>query len=134
MKYLVISLNGMIISGISYLFGGIDAPLITLCIFMIIDYITGITNAIFVKKNLSSQIGFFGIVKKILIFALIVLATLLEQNIGISGIRLVVLIWYIGNEGISILENLVSIGLPVPVKIKEILESFQDESRTNVKR
>lgn len=134
MKYLAISLNGMIISGISYLFGGIDAPLITLCIFMIIDYITGITNAIFVKKNLSSQIGFFGIVKKILILALIVLATLLEQNIGISGIRLVVLIWYIGNEGISILENLVSIGLPVPVKIKEILESFQNESRTNVKR
>ena len=134
MKYLAISLNGMIISGISYLFGGIDAPLITLCIFMIIDYITGIINAIFVKKNLSSQIGFFGIVKKILILALIVLATLLEQNIGISGIRLVVLIWYIGNEGISILENLVSIGLPIPVKIKEILESFQDESRTNVKR
>ena len=121
MKYLAISLNGMIISGISYLFGGIDAPLITLCIFMIIDYITGIINAIFVKKNLSSQIGFFGIVKKILILALIVLATLLEQNIGISGIRLVVLIWYIGNEGISILENLVSIGLPIPVKIKEIL-------------
>ena len=87
-----------------------------------IDYITGVMRAI-VEKTLSSRIGARGIFKKIIIFLLVGVAHLVDEHLLHSGnaLRTAVLLFYISNEGISLLENAAAIGLPVPTKLKEIL-------------
>ena len=103
--------------------GGADGPLYTLVVFVIADYITGVMCAIN-NKRLSSSTGFKGICRKVLIFTLTGLANILDQCVLGNGsiLRTTVIFFYISNEGISLLENSARLGLPIPPKIKEVLE------------
>jgi len=111
---------------VGYFLGGFDAMLITLLIFIVIDYVTGIMDGV-IQKNLSSEVGFKGIFKKVLILLMVGIATRLDITLGIEGLRYLVISFYIANEGISILENASILGLPVPNKIQEVLEQLKSE-------
>ena len=104
------------------LFGELDGSLYALVVFVIADYFTGVISAINNKK-LSSDIGFEGISKKICIFVLVAIANIVDVNILNYGaaVRTAVIFFYLSNEGISVLENAVKLGLPVPEKLKNIL-------------
>ena len=112
---------------LGYLLGGLDGFLYALLAFVVIDYITGLMCAVLDKK-LSSEVGFRGIFKKVLIFSLVAVGHIIDQNVIGDGsvIRTAVIFFYLSNEGISILENTVHIGLPVPQKLKDILEQLHN--------
>ena len=113
---------------LGYILGGLDGFLYALIIFVVIDYITGLMAAI-VERKLSSEIGFRGIFKKVLIFLLVAVGNIIDNNlIGTGGaVRTAVIFFYISNEGISIIENSTRIGLPVPEKLKDVLEQLHNK-------
>ena len=115
--------------GLGWFFGGFDGFWYALVVLVAVDYITGVLNAV-LEKKLSSEIGFRGICKKLLIFLLVGVANILDQQIIGSGdaLRTAVIFFYSANEGISILENAAKIGLPVPKKLKEMLAQIQSAS------
>ena len=102
--------------------------------FVVIDYITGVMYAI-ADKNLSSEVGFKGICRKVLIFLLVGIANVLDvQVIGTGSVlRTAVIFFYISNEGVSLLENAAHLGLPVPEKIKTVLEQLHDRAESEDK-
>ena len=112
---------------IGSLFGELDGILYALLVFIIIDYLTGIFAAV-VEKQLSSSIGFRGIFKKIAILFLFSLGHLIDTAIIKQGgtIRTMVIFFYLSNEGLSILENTVRIGLPIPEKLQAILKQINE--------
>ena len=114
---------------LGYVLGGLDGFLYALLAFVVIDYITGLMCAVLDKK-LSSEVGFRGIFKKVLIFSLVAVGHIIDQNVIGDGsvIRTAVIFFYLSNEGISILENTVHIGLPVPQKLKDVLEQLHSRS------
>ena len=116
---------------VGWFLGGNDGFIYALMAFVVIDYITGIMCAI-ADKELSSEVGFKGICKKVLIFALVGIGNLLDIYIlGQAGIlRNVVIFFYLSNEGVSILENASHLGLPVPDKLKEILKQLNEEKES----
>ena len=107
--------------------GGVDGPLYALIAFVVVDYITGVMCAIN-DKNLSSSVGFRGICRKVLIFTLVGIANILDTQVIGNGsvLRTAVIFFYISNEGISLLENAAHLGLPIPEKLKEVLEHLHD--------
>jgi toxin secretion/phage lysis holin len=118
---------------LGWLMGGVDGFLYALIAFVIIDYVTGIMSAI-LQKKLSSDVGFKGIFKKILIFTMVAIGHIIDAYIIKNGsaIRTAVIFFYISNEGISIIENAANIGLPIPRKLKEILEQLgKDDADVN---
>ena len=125
LKYVFIVIGGYI----GFYLGSIDAFIYTLLAFIIADYITGVLRA-GVERKLSSSVGFKGIAKKIVIFIVVGIANLCDVNL-IKGdgtmIRTAIIFFYIANEGLSILENSVALGLPVPEKLKAILKQFKEE-------
>lgn len=116
-----------IITWIGWLVGGYDTMMVTLLLFMCADYLSGIMCGI-TNKELSSEIGFKGIFKKIMILLLVGVTNLLGQATGIEGLRYVVISFYLANEGISIIENASILGLPVPQKIKDVLEQLKNNT------
>ena len=120
------SIFGIIFSAL----GGHDALLHILIAFVVIDYFSGLAVGI-KTKSLSSSTGFYGIIKKIFIFCVIYMANLADTAIGTETIRNVAVLFYISNEGISILENLGEIGVKYPQKIKDILVQLGDEDDDN---
>ncbi|MDW8706126.1 phage holin family protein [Streptococcus suis] len=112
---------------IGSLFGELDGILYALLVFIIIDYLTGIFAAV-VEKQLSSSIGFRGIFKKIAILFLVSLGHMIDTAIIKQGgtIRTMVIFFYLSNEGLSILENAVRIGLPIPEKLQAILKQINE--------
>ena len=110
---------------LGYFLGGCDGLILALLAFVVIDYITGVMCAI-ADKKLSSAVGFKGICRKVLIFLLVGIANILDvQVIGTgSALRTAVIFFYISNEGVSLLENAAYLGLPVPEKIKIVLEQL----------
>lgn len=121
---------------LGYFLGGCDGLLYALVVFVVVDYITGVMCAINDKK-LSSSVGFKGICRKVIIFLLVGIANVLDvQVIGTGSVlRTAVIFFYISNEGISLLENAGHLGLPIPEKIKVVLEQLHDraEKETEVK-
>lgn len=121
---------------LGYFLGGCDGLLYALVVFVVVDYITGVMCAIN-NKSLSSAVGFKGICRKVLIFLLVGIANVLDvQVIGTGSVlRTAVIFFYISNEGISLLENAGHLGLPIPDKIKVVLEQLHDraEKETEVK-
>ena len=118
----------------SYIFGGFDSLLIALLSLMVLDYISGITKAIYNRK-LNSHIGFKGLLKKVMIILVIVLVSVLQKALsGAVPLRDVVLMFYLANEGISIIENLGTV-IPIPDKVKQFFEQLQsnedDEDKEN---
>lgn len=119
--------GSLILSSFSYFMGGIDKSLIMLITIIAIDYITGICKAI-IKKEVNSIIGIKGIIKKFGYLMIVALAVLLDKIIGdTSGIRILVIYFFIANEGISILENWSEMGLPLPKKIFQVLEQLKEK-------
>lgn len=112
---------------LGWFLGGYDGFLYALIAFVVIDYVLGVMCAI-LEKHLSNEVGARGIFKKVVIFSLVGIAHIIDQNIiGDGGvIRTAVIFFYLSNEGISIVENSTRIGLPVPEKLKEILEQLKD--------
>ena len=127
MKYWFNSAFSFLAGGLIYLLGGWDISIKVLITFMIIDYITGIAAAI-KNKELSSKIGSFGLVKKCLMLILVAIAVEIDELVGQHGIfRTMVIYFYVGNEGISILENLIECDVKVPEKLKEVLKQIQEK-------
>lgn len=113
------------------LFGSVDGLFVTLLIFMTVDYITGVCAAV-VNKQLSSRIGAKGLVKKFGILCIVSIAALIEKNIiDTAALRDVVILYYISNEGISILENSSRIGIPIPQKLREVLKHIPENDEEN---
>ena len=114
---------------LGYFLGGWDGFLYALLAFVVIDYITGLMCAVLDKK-LSSEVGFRGIFKKVLIFSLVAIGHIIDKSVigDSSVIRTAVIFFYLSNEGVSILENAAHIGLPVPQKLKDILEQLHNRT------
>ena len=114
---------------LGYFLGGWDGLLYALIAFVAIDYVTGVMCAIS-NHTLSSEVGFKGICRKVLIFLLVGIGSILDAHVIGSGsvLRTAVIFFYISNEGVSILENAAHLGLPVPEKIKVVLEQLHDKS------
>lgn len=114
---------------LGYFLGGCDGLLIALVVFVAVDYITGVMCAVSDKK-LSSEVGFKGICRKVLIFLLVGIANIVDvQVIGTGSVlRTAVIFFYLSNEGVSLLENAAHLGLPVPEKMKDILAQLHDRA------
>ena len=114
---------------LGWFLGGCDGLLYALLAFVVIDYITGIMCAV-VDKKLSSEVGFKGIFKKVLIFALVGIGHSLDTRVIGSGsvMRTAVIFFYLSNEGVSLLENAAYLGLPIPQKLKSVLEQLHDRA------
>ena len=114
---------------LGYFLGGCDGLLYTLLAFTAMDYITGIMCAVN-DHTLSSEVGFRGICRKVLIFMLVGIANILDADVIGTGsvLRTAVIFFYISNEGVSLLENAAHLGLPVPEKIKTVLEQIHDRA------
>ena len=109
----------------SYLFGEMNGLLVALFVAIVLDYATGLVKA-GIQHQLSSEIGFKGILKKILILMVVALAHVVDNVVGSGETwRNIAIVFYICNEGLSILENCVDCGLPVPDKLKEILKNME---------
>ena len=114
---------------LGYFLGGCDGMLYALIAFVAIDYITGVMCAIS-DKTLSSEVGFKGICRKVLIFLLVGIGNIIDvQVLGSPGVlRTAVIFFYLSNEGVSLLENAAHLGLPVPDAIKTVLEQLHDRA------
>ena len=113
---------------LGYFLGGMDGLLIALLVFVILDYLTGVMRAI-ADHELSSAIGFKGICRKVLIFALVGVGHVLDTHVVGTGsaLRSAVICFYLSNEGVSLLENASHLGLPVPEKLKAILSQLHNK-------
>lgn len=118
---------------ISAFVGGWDGLIITLVIFIGLDYLLGVAIAV-MKKELSSAIGYIGILKKVLIFVLVGVGHTLDLYVIGNGdvLRTTIILYYISNEGISILENCAVVGLPIPEKLKDILIQLREDKKKPV--
>ena len=117
---------------LGWFLGGVDGFLYALIAFTVIDYITGVMCAI-TDKKLSSAVGFKGICRKVLIFTLVGIGNIVDVYVlGQGGVlRTAVIFFYLSNEGVSIMENSAHLGLPIPAKLKEVLEQLHDREGKN---
>jgi toxin secretion/phage lysis holin len=110
---------------LGWFLGGLDGFLYALVAFVVLDYLTGVLCAV-ADRKLSSEVGFKGIFRKVLIFALVGVGNIIDsQVLGNGGaVRTAVIFFYLSNEGVSILENAGHLGLPIPEKLKAVLEQL----------
>lgn len=120
---------GSVVTVVSAYLGGMDGVLLALLAFISVDYVSGVISAI-KDKRLSSEVGFWGLIRKVFIIALVGIGNLIDVYVIKTGtaFRTAVALYYIGNEGISILENCVKLGLPVPKKLRDILIQLKSEN------
>lgn len=126
---------GMIGSCLVYLLGGWTMLIQTLLLFMVLDYLTGIIAAgVFHKSNksksgaLSSKAGFKGLFKKVVMLIIVVIANRIDILMGFDGILYnMIVIAYIANEAISILENAIAMGIPIPKKLEEAIDTMKGD-------
>ena len=113
---------GTAIAAVSGFLGGMDGVMYALIACISIDYVTGVASAA-KQKKLSSETGFWGLVRKVCILALVGVANMIDINVIGNGdvFRTAVATYYIGNEGISLLENIGSLGVQLPPKLIEVL-------------
>lgn len=114
---------------LGWFLGGYDGLLYALIAFVVIDYITGVMCAVS-DHTLSSEVGFRGICRKVLIFLLVGIANILDVHVIGTGsvLRTAIIFFYISNEGVSLLENAGHLGLPIPKKLKDILAQLHDRA------
>ena len=117
----------------TWLIGDWDTALIVLVCFMALDYITGVIRA-YINKNLSSSVGLIGIARKCLIFIVLIVSVLLDRLLNSETwvFRTLVAYFYIANEGISLLENCVGLGLPIPQRLKDALEQLKEGNKKEI--
>jgi len=121
---------GIVGSLVGMLLGGFDGFLYTLMSFILIDYLTGVMAAM-IKGQVSSKIGFAGILKKMLIIIMVAMGQLLDENLlgGGDAMRTAVIFFYTANEGISIIENLTYLDFPIPEKLKKVLAQLTEQEK-----
>lgn len=121
-------------TGLTWLFGTWDTALMVLVGFIALDYCTGLLRA-YINKEVSSNIGLRGIARKAVIFVVLIVAVLLDRllNTGSWVFRTLVCYFYIANEGISLLENCVGLGVPIPVKLKDALMQLKEGEKKEIK-
>ena len=126
MKYSLQSILAVVGAYLGWFLGGFDGLLHALVIFVVIDYVTGVMLAI-INKELSSEVGARGIFKKVMLFLLVGMGHMVDLHILKEGsaTRTAVLFFYMSNEGLSILENVSLMGLPIPEKLKQILKKLR---------
>ena len=114
---------------LGWFLGECDGLMYALIAFVIADYVTGVMCAVS-DKRLSSEVGFKGICRKVLIFVLVGMANILDMHVIGTGcvLRTAVLFFYISNEGVSVLENAGHLGLPVPAKLLDVLEQLHEDA------
>lgn len=114
---------------LGWFLGGCDGLLYALIAFVTIDYITGVMCAV-IDHSLSSEVGAKGIFKKVLIFLLVGIGHIIDAQVIGSGsvLRTAVIFFYISNEGVSLVENAAHLGLPIPTKLKDVLEQLHDRA------
>ena len=115
---------------LTWLFGSWDTALIVLVCFMVLDYITGVLRS-YVNKTVSSDVGLKGIARKSVILIVLIVAVLLDRLLNAETwvFRTLVTYFYISNEGISLLENCVGLGLPVPEKLQDALLQLKEGNK-----
>lgn len=128
MKFIFNAVIAGVGTAFAYIFGDWDAALIILVVFMAVDYTTGVLTAV-VNHKLSSSVGFKGLAKKSCILLVIIAAALLDRLTDNSSwtFRTMSAYFYIANEGISIIENVSNLGVPVPDKLKSILSQLTEK-------
>ena len=116
---------GTFIGLMAWFFGGLDGFIKVLLAFSVVDYFSGVAVA-FVERRISSRVGFNGILRKCVMFSLVGVANLIDQTFlgGADTVRSVVVLFYVGNEGISIMENAFKLGVPFPKVLKKHFEQF----------
>ena len=120
---------GGIITAVSGFLGGMDGIMYALIAFITIDYITGVAVAV-KRKKLSSEVGFWGLVRKVCIIALVGVAHFVDVYVMHTGdiFRTAIALYYIGNEGVSLLENMGNLGVPLSKKLKDVLEQLKNDN------
>lgn len=127
MKEIFCTIASGITTGLVYLFGGFDVALSCLVIAIALDYISGLIKA-FYTKQLSSKIGFKGLLKKIGILILVMVSVLVDRVAGNTGaVRTLVIYYFVANEGLSIVENLAETNIPIPAVLKRALKAIKKE-------
>lgn len=125
MKYVISNVISVILTFLIYLLGGLDIALKSLLIVIVIDYATGILSAIY-NKQINSKVGFRGILKKFSYLLIIALSVIIDNILGQSGtIRTLVIYFFVANDGISILENVAEMNIPLPPKLLETLQQLK---------
>ena len=114
---------------LGWFLGECDGLMYALIAFVVADYVTGVMCAVS-DKRLSSEVGFKGICRKVLIFVLVGMANILDMHVIGTGcvLRTAVLFFYISNEGVSVLENAGHLGLPVPARLLNVLEQLHEDA------
>lgn len=127
MKEGICSILGMLLTYVVYLLGGIDIAMQCLLIAIVLDYVSGIIKA-FNLKQLSSKVGFKGIMKKVGVLLIVMLGVLVDRVTGDTGaIRTLVIYYFVANEGLSIIENLSLAGVPIPKGLKKALKALKEK-------
>ena len=127
MKHLINDIASIVLTGLVYLIGGFDIALQSLLIVVIIDYLTGIASAVY-NKQLSSKVGFIGILKKFSYFLVVALAVVIDHLTGQHGIiRTLVIYFFVANDGLSIIENLAEMNVKLPQKLIDALEQLKNK-------
>lgn len=125
MKIAINNVFSVILTTIVYLLGGIDVALQSLLIVIVIDYLTGIASAIY-NKELSSKMGFKGIIKKFSYLLVVALSVVIDNLLGQSGlIRSLVIYFFVANDGLSIIENMAEMNIKLPKKLIDALEQIK---------
>lgn len=125
MKHFINDIASVILTTFVYLVGGFDIAIQSLLIVMVIDYLTGIASAIY-NKELSSKLGFKGIIKKFSYLCVVALSVVIDNLTGQSGlIRTLVIYFFVANDGLSIIENMAEMGVKLPQKLIDSLEQIK---------
>lgn len=125
MKHLISNVFSVILTTFVYLLGGVDIALQSLLIVIVIDYLTGIASAIY-NKELSSKVGFKGIIKKFCYLLVVALSVVIDNLLGQSGlIRSLVIYFFVANDGLSIIENMAEMNVKLPQKLIDALEQIK---------
>ena len=125
MKHFISDIGSVILTTTVYLLGGFDIALQSLIIVIVIDYLTGIASAIY-NKELSSKIGFKGIIKKFCYLLVVALSVVIDNLTGQRGIiRSLVIYFFVANDGLSIIENMAEMNIKLPQKLIDSLEQIR---------
>ena len=130
-QIIIDSIAGAVGAVLGFMYGEVNGLFWALIAFMALDYITGVVVAI-IEKRLSSEVGFRGLAKKFLILVFVAVGHIADTYIlgGTPAAMSAVMLFYIANEGISIIENAAALGLPVPKKLTSIMEQIKNKSES----
>lgn len=130
-QIIIDSIAGAVGAVLGFMYGEVTGLFWALIAFMALDYITGVVVAS-IEKRLSSEVGFRGLAKKFLILVFVAVGHIADTYIlgGTPAAMSAVMLFYIANEGISIIENAAALGLPVPKKLTSIMEQIRNKSES----